>query len=885
MKTDLLREKYLLFFKKNGHRIITSSALVPENDPTLLFTSAGMNQFKEQFKGSVGDYRRAATCQKCLRTDDLEKVGQTPAHHTFFEMLGNFSFGDYFKKEAVLWAWEFLIKELKIPEQKLRVSVYKDDDEAYDIWQRLIKMPKERIVKLGEIENFWPSDAIKHGPNGPCGPCSEIFFDRGENTGCRKRDCSPACGCGRFIEIWNLVFTQFERIEGGILKPLPNKNIDTGMGLERMASVLQGVNTNFEIDILKPLVDFICRETKTDYKTDPHVRRDVFSICDHIRAVTFAVCENILPSNEERGYVIRKLIRKACMHLRSLAQKQEPFLHRLVPITAESMKAQYPELEKRQKTIGQIIMAEEERFQQVLQSAENLIESKFSALNGLDTGKIAFELYDTSGLPLEITKDLAKKKFNLDIDEKSFSEHMSRQKNRSKVSSQMQGEVFAGGLSAVLQGIKKTEFLGYEQCLSEGKVVMVLQDTLRRNTAEKGQKVSLVLNKTPFYGEKGGQAADTGIIETSNFRFKVAAARTFNDIILHDGVVEEGEISEGKTVLAKIDQKRRSAITKHHTATHLLQSALREVLGGHVEQSGSFVDAKRLRFDFTHFQAVDKKQLARVEKLVNEYIQGAFTVQTKILNKKDALRLGALAFFGEKYDEEVRVVVIDNVSQELCGGTHINSTSEAEVFKIVKESSVSSGIRRIEAVCGEAARDLINEEKRQLMEISHEFNTDINDIPLEILKKDTRLKILKNKLAESRNRIVSQKIEEIIKKARKDFGTSIIILEFSDLGIDSLRSMSDNIAQKLKSYVVILFAKKYEDSRLALEQKVSVVVSVSKDNIAKGLEAGSLIKEIVKKMGGSGGGRADFAQAGAKEVDKLDETIKAIPEIVGGFLK
>ncbi len=859
MKTDILRKKYLSFFKKKNHTALPSAPLVPENDTTLLFTGAGMNQFKEQFRGNVGSFKRAATAQKCLRTDDLEKVGKTPAHHTFFEMLGNFSFGDYFKKEAIAWAWEFLIKELDLPQEKLWVSVYKKDEEAFDYWHKTIGVPRERIIRLGEVENFWPSNAIKKGPNGPCGPCSEIFYDQGKDIGCGRDSCLPTCSCGRFVEIWNLVFTQFERKEDGALEPLPNKNIDTGMGLERMAAVMQGVLTNFEIDILRPVVDFICSETGMDYEKDIKKRANIYCICDHMRAVTFAICENVLPSNEERGYVIRKLIRKSSMHARNLLKEQKPFLYKLVPVIAQTMHKPYPALKKRQENISQIILSEEKRFLDVLRNAESLVESKFSQ-PGINTGTAAFELYDTFGLPLDVSEEMAKKLFNLEIDEESFTTHFARQKDLSKAGSKMKGEIFAGGSAKALGGIKKTQFLGYETLKAEAKIILILDKEHRKKTLTKGEEGIMVLDKSPFYAEKGGQVADRGKILSGNATFEVENTKVYNNIILHEGCVQKGKIEVGVRVLAKIDEERRMNVAKHHTATHLLQSALRCVLGGHVEQAGSSVSEDRLRFDFTHFEPVDEKQLQKVEDLVNEYIKDNFKVEAKILSKAEALDLGAIALFGEKYGEVVRMIVINKVSKELCGGTHLMFTGKAGLFKIIKESAVSAGVRRIEAVCGESAVKKMKE-KEEILKIGK-------------LKQELESK--RKKLIRLRDKNINNKIGEIT-NCTADNG--LIIKEYFNLSPDTLRSISKPIEHKLKSYIVILFSKFDE------RKNIYFVISISKDNIANGLSANILSKEIVKNLSGSGGGRADFAQGGVKNSEKLGKFIQELPKIIRGYLK
>ncbi|MFH1856538.1 MAG: alanine--tRNA ligase [Candidatus Omnitrophota bacterium] len=876
MKTDILRETYLSFFQNKDHKLVGSSSLAPEDDPTLLFTGAGMNQFKEQFRGNVGDFRRAVTCQKCLRTDDLEKVGKTPAHHTFFEMLGNFSFGNYFKREAIFWAWEFLTEELKIDQEKLWISVYKDDVEAFDIWHKEIGVPEKRIVKLGEVDNFWPSDAIKKGPNGPCGPCSEIFYDQGSDKGCKKSDCSPACDCRRFVEIWNLVFTQFERKEGAKLDPLPNKNIDTGMGLERMASVLQGVSTNFEIDILMPVLNFICAEVNTDYKTLTK-KEDVYCICDHVRAVVFAICENILPSNEERGYVIRKIIRKASMHARNLSKTRGPFLHKIVPVIAQSMGKHYPELKMRQDTISRIILAEEKRFAEILENSEKMVETKFSSGQKIDTGKAAFELYDTFGTPIEVTKEIVKRLFTLEIDEESFNNYMSHQKNLSRAGSQMKGDVFAEG-TKVLSGIPKTDFKGYATLETEAKIILIAEGDEKKEKAQGKGKFSLILDKTPFYAQKGGQAPDKGIIETKDGAvFKVEDTKAYNDIVLHEGFIEKGVINNNSDIKAIVNKERRKAIAKHHTATHLLQSALRKILGAHVEQAGSFVDEDRLRFDFTHFKGLSDGQLLEIENTVNEYIKNNYKIEVQTLDKKEAMKLGALALFGEKYEDTVRVIIIDDISKEFCGGTHLNYTGEAELFKIKKESAVSAGVRRIEAVCGKSALKEEAKEQAELDELARWFSAKSGNIIPKLTQAEEKIKELEKKLTSLRDKGINDYIPTFKEKALKMADTIVIIKNFSDISSDSVRNICDKLKEQVDSYAAVFISK--------LEDKISLIVSLSKDNVTKGLNANVLVKEISKLLNGSGGGRPDFAQAGARNNGKLEEVISGLPEMMKGYIK
>ena len=707
MKTNEIRRKYLSFFEKKGHSLLPSDSLVPEDDPTLLFTGAGMNQFKDMFlgKGTL-DVKKATTCQKCIRTGDIENVGKTPMHHTFFEMLGNFSFGDYFKLDAIEMAWEFMLNEMKLPEERLSVSIFQDDEESYGIWLNKIGIPKDKIYRFGEKENFWPASAPSEGPNGPCGPCSEIFYDRGEDVGCRRKECAPDCDCERFVEVWNLVFTQFDRRDGGVLNPLPSKNVDTGMGLERMASVVQGVSTNFEIDIFEPIIQNISEITEVAYDSRTENGKLMNRIADHIRAIIFCISDGVLPSNEGRGYVERRLLRRAVRDGLKLG-KEDCFLYKLVPIIADVMNEQYPEIKQRRENIARIIKNEEERFHETLfmgnkrldELMEGLRDSGQERLSGQD----AFQLYDTFGFPFEMTKSILEES-NLTVDENGFEKEMQMQRERAKVSSQMTGSIFdEGPLSILKETTKESVFLGYEKCNVEGKVIGLIVNEQLVDSAKAGQEVHVVLDQTPFYAEAGGQVGDTGIIQTKDSKVEISDTKKSNDIIVHIGKVVEGSISQYENVTSVIDTERRGAIKRNHSATHLLHYVLRQVVGQHAEQSGSFVAPERLRFDFHHFEGVKKDEIARIEELMNERIMENASVNTDQMALDQARKAGATALFGEKYGENVRVVNIGDYSQELCGGTHVDNTGEIGLFKIISESSIAAGIRRIEAVTGNEA--------------------------------------------------------------------------------------------------------------------------------------------------------------------------------------
>ncbi len=883
MKADALRSAFLEFFKSKKHRIVESDSLVPKNDPTVLFTPAGMNQFKEQFLGHLSGFTRAATSQRCLRTDDLDKVGKTSGHHTFFEMLGNFSFGDYFKEEAVSWAWEFLTQKLSIPAQRLWVSVYQDDEEAYAIWRDRIKVPPEKICRLGDKDNFWPSEAKQKGPNGPCGPCSEIFYDFGENTGCGKAGCNPACSCGRFVEVWNLVFTQFNRKEGGVLEPLPRKNIDTGMGLERLAAVMQGKATNFETDLFVPLLDEIRAAAKTAAEN-----RLAYAIADHCRAISFSIFDGILPSNEGRGYVVRKLIRKAVMDAASLGI-QKPFLHTLVAILASVMRQPYPLFYERKEDIAQVILAEEKGYLKVLSSSDELLAEAFSfpakagtakagtAKAGTvqkpgaeETGRMAFHLYDTRGIPLELTRQWLQH-HGLSFSQKAYDEAMQEQKNRSKAQSAMKGDVFAS--AEIKLKIAATKFVGYRCLESKSRICGILRAGEPVSRAAAGSEVEIVLDKTPFYAESGGQVGDSGTIVKGRSVFEVSATRKQGRFILHRGKMAKGSMRTGEAVSALVDGTRRLSVARNHTATHLLQSALRRVLGPHVKQQGSLVEAERLRFDFSHFKALTDEELRRVEELVNEAVLSATDLAVKEMTLQKAQKSGALAFFAEKYEGSVRVVSIGEVSRELCGGTHLDNTSLVGIFKIVREGSVASGVRRIEAVSGAAAYRLIQADQQVVSELAGMLNTSASRLVPEVEKRLGRIKDLEKQLLQQKSSAVRGSAEAFLQDAQKVGGVCLVTREVEGADMNALRSAADLLRQKASGSVIALGSREGE--------RAFLVVAVTPDLCSRGFDASALVREIAAVIGGSGGGRTDFAQAGGSQPQRLAEAFGLLKEIVG----
>jgi len=867
MTTNELRKKFLDFFKSKGHSIIASDSLVPKNDPSVLFTSAGMNQFKEQFLGKASDFRRAATSQKCLRTGDLEKVGHTPSHHTFFEMLGNFSFGDYFKKEAISWAWEFLVKDLKVNPDKLWVSVYEEDEESYNIWLKDIKAAKEKIYKFGQKENFWPSNAIKDGPNGPCGPCSEIFFDWGKDVGCGKADCSPACDCGRFVEIWNLVFTQFNRKEGAKLEPLPSRNIDTGMGLERMASCLQSVKTNFEIDIFKPIVDEIRKILGIKAN---ELTQKVNCIADHTRAVVFAIGDGVLPSNEGRGYVIRKLIRRASWFGQETGFKK-PFLYKLVSRICSLMQEPYPELNERRENIAGIILSEEERFMNNIKEGADFLKSVINDIKkqkqDVISGQTIFKLYDTYGFPLELTEVFAKEN-NLKLDLGGFNQEMEKQKKMARAGSKISGDIFSKDILDLLP----TQFVGYELTEQEAKVIQLVKAKQSVYKIKDGDEAWVVLDKTPFYGESGGQIGDTGKIISLDKKSSLSVIDTkqIDGSIVHIVKVNKGEFKIKDDVLALIDKERRQAIRRSHTTTHILQASLRQVLGQHVQQSGSLVEPDYFRFDFTHFKDLKDEELDKIQDLMNEKILANDKVSVEILSKDKALKSGAIALFGEKYGDEVRVISVGNFSKEFCGGTHLDYTGSIGVVVIDSESSIGSGLRRIQAYTGRLAYEKLNSNFKAMKNLSGVFKSRLEDVSTEVdslIDKNKKLEKEVNALAEKN---INSQIEDIIKQEKKNLsGNNYIVYMFGNLGADILRKASDLFLSKLTKKSVVFLGS----------EKGSFICRVSKD-FKDEVSASDILQESLESFGGSGGGRQDFAQGGLKDASKAKQVMKKAEEVI-----
>lgn len=863
------------FFESKGHAIISSDSLIPKDDPTVLFTSAGMNQFKDYFLGRRKDLKRAASCQKCLRTGDIEKVGQTPAHHTFFEMLGNFSFGDYFKEEAISWAWEFMTKVLGLKEQDLWVSVYVDDEQAHKIWRDKIKVPETKILKFGAKENFWPSNAPEEGPNGPCGPCSEIYYDQGVEYGCSRPDCKPGCDCGRFVEVWNLVFTQFNRAGPNKLEPLPNKNIDTGMGLERLASVMQHTRTNFETDVFKPIVNGILNlidDPKIrSYALEDAVRSHLNAIADHIRAAVFCIADGVLPSNVGRGYVLRSLIRRSIVHAKFL-KLERPFLYKLVDSVVRAMKGGYSEIEARRDNISQIIKSEEEKFFRISEDVRGDLEILATGLKseGKDTipGERIFYFHDTRGLPIElITEFAADEGLKLDLD--GYEKLMQEQRVRSRGAANIPASVFVETTTTLVASLGiETKFVGYEGTECDATIRAIIKDNKIVDCISASAEIAVILDVTPFYGEAGGQVGDTGIIEGKGFKIEIHDTKLIEKVQLHLGKLKEGTVKVGDKVKATVDKQRRLAVARHHTATHLLQAALRKVLGPHVQQSGSLVAPDRLRFDFTHFKAIDQSQLDRVEEVVNEYIRRNDALKVEMMDLDGARRQGATALFGEKYEKQVRVITIGDYSKELCGGTHLKSTGEIGILKIIGEESVAAGLRRIEAIGGEVAYKRIKESEEALKSIAEMLKTEPSKLPSQIEKLTSQIKELERKLRDYEIQNIRAKAKELVsEKEFIDNKVYLVIKRLDGFASETLINITDEIKASLIQNGISILGTAYEG-------KAFIVVGLTSDLVKRGMDARTIVGEISKVISGGGGGRPDLAQAGGKNISGLDEALK-----------
>ena len=873
-----LREKYLSFFESKGHLRLDSFPLVPKNDPSLLLINSGMAPMKKWFLAQEEPPRhRVTTCQKCIRTPDIERVGITARHGTFFEMLGNFSFQDYFKEEVIPWAWEFLTSDewMAIPKDRLHISVYEEDDEAYDIWTKKVGIAPDHMVRLGKEDNFW-----EHG-SGPCGPCSEIYFDRGPEYGCGKPTCGVGCDCDRYMEIWNLVFSQFDADGKGHYERLARPNIDTGMGLERLACVMQGVGNLFEVDTVQSVlhhVEYIANKTYgEDDKTDISIR----VITDHIRSCTFMVSDGILPSNEGRGYVLRRLLRRAARHGRMLGITR-PFLVELVETVIQSSESAYPELREHDAYIKKVIGTEEANFARTIDAGMNILNNMIDGLEKahehLLKGLDVFKLNDTFGFPLDLTKEIAAEQ-GIEIDEEGFHAEMTKQKERARaerLKKNISGwsEDLFGALDA-----EPTVFTGYET-LNDTGVVVALSDeeTLTDAIAtdeEAKDGVLVVLDKTPFYAEMGGQAADHGMLNSADCSLRVLdVKKTPKGYYVHTCVLESGIVKVGDHLTAQVDKEYRMAIARNHTATHLLQAALREVLGDHVHQAGSYQDAEITHFDFTHFSAVTPEELARVQKIVNDKIYESMNVTVREMPIEEAKKLGAMALFGEKYGKVVRVVDIEGWSTEFCGGTHVKNTAQIGGFKIVSEASVAAGIRRIEAVTGRNLLIRANLQEAMLHTVANTLKANnVTALPVRAEAVMAENKALAKELEEIKAQVAASKVTSLFDNAEEIGGVKIASAYFTGTTGDTLRGMCDTVRDKAVKPAVAVLVGKAED-------KITMAVTVTKQAQEKGLKAGALVKEIAAIAGGKGGGKPDFAMAGLKDETKIDEALAAVGAIV-----
>ena len=872
--TAEIRQSFLDFFHSKGHEIVASSSLVPHNDPTLLFTNAGMNQFKDVFLGiDKRPYTRATTSQRCVRAggkhNDLDNVGYTARHHTFFEMLGNFSFGDYFKRDAIHFAWELLTSKqwFNLPKEKLTVTVYATDDEAYDIWQNEIGVPQERIIRIGDnkgapyaSDNFW-----QMGDTGPCGPCTEIFYDHGDHIYGGPPGSADEDG-DRFIEIWNLVFMQFNRLPDGTMEPLPKPSVDTGMGLERIAAVLQHVNSNYDIDLFKKLI----KDAAEIIQTHDLESKSLRVIADHIRSCAFLVSDGVVPSNEGRGYVLRRIIRRAVRHGHMLGAK-DIFFYKLVKSLIEVMGSAAVELAKNQKLVEDTLKIEEEQFLKTLERGLLMLDQELGKISdSVLPGDVAFKLYDTYGFPLDLTADVCREK-NITIDEDGFNRCMEEQRKRARESSS-----FSVDYSNVIKLDDQTEFLGYQATEASGKVIAIFQNGQKVQSIDSGEQAIVVLDKTPFYGESGGQVGDKGLLTAANLEFKVTDSQKYGKSIGHIGKIVKGSLKVGDIVTAAIDIEIRDRIRRNHSATHLLQAALQQILGNHVHQKGSLVNDSYLRFDFSHNQAITPEQITEIENLVNQQIRRNLIVDIELMPIQDAKDRGAMALFGEKYEDIVRVLTMGDFSIELCGGTHVDRTGDIGLFKITSESSIASGVRRIEATTGQNAMDYIHHESHLLTQIGQLVKSDKAALLSRIEQMLEQTKLLEKTIEQLKAQKASQQSAQLLDQCITVNNKNILIAKLDNVEAKLLRSMIDDLKNQLKTGVIILAAVN--------DGKINLAAGVTNDLIGI-VKAGELVSQLALKVGGKGGGRPDFAQAGGMDLSALPEALSSVKKEISNKLQ
>ncbi|MEE2840259.1 MAG: alanine--tRNA ligase [Acidobacteriota bacterium] len=871
-----IREKFLNYFESQGHKRVQSGSLVPENDPTLLFTNAGMNQFKDVFLGlEKRDFKRAASSQKCMRVsgkhNDLETVGRTARHHTFFEMLGNFSFGDYFKKDAIRYAWELCTQVYPIPPDRLTITVYQDDNEAFQLWQDDIGIPPERMVRMGKEENFWAM-----GPTGPCGPCSELHYDTGTSPAGHST-CTVECDCGRFVEIWNLVFMQFNRDSSGELTPLPSPSIDTGMGLERLACVLQGASSNYDTDLFRPIIQEACRQMNVVYGQDEKKDISLRILADHSRACAFLINNGISPGNEGRGYVLRKILRRAIRHGKILGA-QEPFIHTLTALVAELMKDAYPELLATREYAAKIVRNEEEKFSATLTHGTQLLDEICDSTSEQEplSGKDLFRLYDTYGFPFDLAREIAAER-GLSVDEKGFYAEMEKQRTRARAS-------WKGGekeIRPIYQELARqeleTEFTGYTR-FSEvsGQILAIVKGEERVSELAQGETGEIVLDQTPFYAESGGQVADRGTLSTDTAQALVQDVYSpISGLRLHKVQIPEGRLRENDKVLANISLIDRAHTNRNHTATHLMHAALREVLGEHVKQAGSLVDPERLRFDFTHYKGVSRQEIQHIEELVNEKIRQNIQVETDTRDLDEAIQEGAMALFGEKYRQQVRVVKVPGFSMELCGGTHVTHTGSIALFKIVHEGSVSAGVRRVEALTGEPALVRFLDDETLITRVSEEFKVQRTDLIATLDKMSQELKETTKQVEQLQWKLAQKESADVLEEVREIQGVRVLSQKVENLDRNRLRQLADELKNRLETGVVVLGTP--------IDGRVSLVAMVTPDLTAR-ISANDLIQKIAPLVGGGGGGKPDMAEAGGKDPAGLGEALEQTYRVVEELL-
>ena len=874
--TNEIRRRFLEFFESKGHYVGKSSSLIPNNDKSLLLINSGMAPLKNYFSGvEVPPSKRMSTCQKCIRTGDIENVGKTARHGTFFEMMGNFSFGDYFKPEAITWAWEFITEHLHIPVDKLWVTVYLNDDEAHEFWEKEIGVPAERIVRLGKDDNFWEIGL------GPCGPCSEIYFDRGEKYGCDSPDCKPGCDCDRYLEFWNLVFTQFDRQEDGSYPELANKNIDTGMGLERMACIMQDVDNIFEIDTIKYIIQGIEELANVKYGEDAKKDVSIRIITDHMRAMSFLIADGVLPSNEGRGYVLRRLLRRAARHGKLLGIKED-FLYKLFDRVKEVSGEAYPELVEKESYVKKVIKIEEEKFNETLDQGVEILNSYIAELKSNNekvlSGEKAFKLYDTYGFPMDLTEEILEEQ-GFGIDEEGFHKEMEAQRQRARADrGAMEDEGWKEDPLSTLDESIASTFDGYQNLNVYGNVTAIVKEDEIVNTINEGEKAIIVLDETSFYAEGGGQAGDIGTLENEDAIFEVVDTRKgANNTIKHIGVVKKGKINVNDKLESKVDKEVRMASARNHTATHLLHEALKEVLGDHVNQAGSLVTPERLRFDVTHFEQISKEELKLVEEKVNAAILDALEINCEIMNIKDAKERGAMALFGEKYGNEVRVVSMGDYSVELCGGTHLNNTSQVGLFKILSEGGVAAGVRRIEAITGKAVYEYLTNRDAVINDVCVALKTKEDNLVQRANHLVEENKALAKELQDAKTKLNLQSVDALLDSKIDVSGVSLLCAKFEGIDMNSLKETADSLRDKVGSGVVVLSN--------VVDNKVNFVVTATNDVIAKGIHSGNIVREVAKIANGKGGGRPNMAQAGATDVSKVDEALSYASEVIKSQVK